>query len=435
MGKTSRPVSTVGRTVALVVLFAAGCGASSIPRATLPEVPSELARCRVAASAHSPLVTEWAATEKANLEARIREGGVAVAYSGCAMRIVSECKLGGSYVWQRTTPASDRLVISNADELYAKLPLGAASLEGELQRSGELVVQTTVSGQMRVSGVTANDVPVEGGCAAATHLVSGVAVGSFELSAGGKLSASGSASVSAVGESGVETVSEKSLVRKAGDPDRCAESTWDYPAPDCNSPIQLFLTPLPGRAAAEGPPGTVRIDFVAEDADTSWDVRSGKDVLCTTPCVRWVDPGRPLAMRERGAGWFTRLTRRNRVKVSRLDRQPTAGPLQVRADGGSMGKFVGGVTLTALGAELVLAGAIVSLMECSADDDHDHCGLGLSLLGFGVAATIPGVWLWRSSRPRARVRARDARSPLYGEEGPVDAPAVVVGPGFVAGSF
>jgi len=422
--------------VAALTILCAGCGGPSIPRATLPEVPSELARCRVAASASSPLVTEWAATEKANLEARIREGGVAVAYSGCAMRIVPECNLRGSYVWQRTTPATDRLVISNTDELYAKLPLGAASLEGELQRSGELVVQTTVSGQMRVSGITANDVPMQGGCAAATHLVTGVAVGAFELSAGGKLSASASGKVAMVEDTGVKTLSEKSLVRKAGDPDRCAESTWDYPAPDCNSPIQLFLAPLPGRAAEEGPPGTVRVDFVAQDADTSWDVRSGKEVLCTTPCVRWVDPSRPLAMRRHDAGWFTRLAKRNRVNISRLDKHAMAGPLQIRADGGSMGKFIGGITLTGIGAELVLAGVMVSLMECGSDDETgNNCGLGLSLLGFGVAATIPGIWLWRSSQPRARVGSRDAPSPIYGAAGRGSQRGVLVGPGFVAGSF
>jgi hypothetical protein len=435
MGKEERFVSTLGRTVAACAFLAIGCGGASIPRASLPEVPTELARCRVAASAGSPLVTEWAATEKANLEARIREGGVAVAYSGCSMRIIPDCKLGGSYVWQRTTPATDRLVINNTDELYAKLPLGAASLEGELQRSGELVVQTTVSGQMRASGISANDVPLGGACAAATHLVSGVAVGAFELSAGGKLSAGASAKVAVVEDSGVKTLSEKSLVRKAGDPDRCAESTWDYPAADCNSPIQLFLTPLPGRAAAEGPPGTVRVDFVASDAESTWDVRSGKEVLCTTPCVRWVDPARPLAMRRKGAGWFTRLIKHHRVTISRLDKHAAAGPLQVRADGGSMGRWLGGVTLTTLGAELILAGLLVGVMECGSDEEHDNCGLGLGLLGFGVAATIPGIWLWRGSGPNARVKSRDARSPLYGMHPPVAAPALVVGPGFVAGSF
>ena len=40
------------------------------------------------------LVTEWPASEKANLEVRLREGAVAVAYSGCEMRLVPDCRVG-----------------------------------------------------------------------------------------------------------------------------------------------------------------------------------------------------------------------------------------------------------------------------------------------------------------------------------------------------
>ena len=67
---------------------ALGCAQSSTAKArsVLPHVPAEQARCRVASSQSSPLVTEWPASEKANLEARLREGGVVVSYSGCSMK-------------------------------------------------------------------------------------------------------------------------------------------------------------------------------------------------------------------------------------------------------------------------------------------------------------------------------------------------------------
>ena len=67
---------------------------------------------------------------------------VAVAYSGCSMRVLPRVpRARASYHWQRTTPASESLEINDSDELYAKLPLGAASLEGELKRSGKLAVR------------------------------------------------------------------------------------------------------------------------------------------------------------------------------------------------------------------------------------------------------------------------------------------------------
>ena len=86
-----------------------GCGGVDlIPRAKAPEAPSQgLDKCSIAASRSNPLVTEWPASEKANLEVKLREGSVAVAYSGCELRLVPECRLAGGYQWLRTSVATD----------------------------------------------------------------------------------------------------------------------------------------------------------------------------------------------------------------------------------------------------------------------------------------------------------------------------------------
>ena len=125
--------------VLTILTLLAGC-APTLPQTTavLPGAPSEQGKCHVAASQMSPLVTEWPAAEKANLEVLLRSGAVVVAYSGCAMKVLPECRVKGVYRWLRTTPSRDLLEINNEDELYAKLPLGAASLEGELKRAGNL---------------------------------------------------------------------------------------------------------------------------------------------------------------------------------------------------------------------------------------------------------------------------------------------------------
>src|SRR6185295_15203925 len=102
--------------------------------------------------------TEWPASEKANLEARLREGAVVVSYSGCTLRMLPRCRARGGYQWRRTTTSTDVVEIRNSDELFAKMPVGAVSLEGELQRSGRLAVQTTVSGQLQSSGFDANSI-------------------------------------------------------------------------------------------------------------------------------------------------------------------------------------------------------------------------------------------------------------------------------------
>ena len=64
---------------------------------------------------------------------------------------------------KKTTLSTDTTDIRDEDELYAKLPLGAASLSGQLKTSGTLHVQTTVSGHMRlVSGPTTDATNVFG---------------------------------------------------------------------------------------------------------------------------------------------------------------------------------------------------------------------------------------------------------------------------------
>src|SRR5688500_15741152 len=163
---------------------AAACGGpdGGRARAAIPELPGG-GRCRVGAGQSSLLVTEWSATEKSNLEAQLSAGpdggAVAVAFSGCDLRLIPDCRLPGSYVWQRTTPSRDTIEIRDSSELYAKLPLGAVSLSGELERSGTLFIEATVAGHRRLTGATASEVPDTGSCADATHIVNGLALGAF----------------------------------------------------------------------------------------------------------------------------------------------------------------------------------------------------------------------------------------------------------------
>ena len=65
----------------------------------------------------SLLVTEWPASEKADLEALMSEGrGVAVAFSGCQMRVLPQCRLRGAYTWQQTTAGLDYVEIDSESD-------------------------------------------------------------------------------------------------------------------------------------------------------------------------------------------------------------------------------------------------------------------------------------------------------------------------------
>lgn len=228
------------------VLVGCGSGAGAAAQAVTPNGghdPTQLARCSVAASHEQPLVTEWPASYKARLEAMLQGGAVAVEYSGCDLKIVDRCRLSGSYAWRKTTLSVDTTDIQDEDDLYAKLPLGAASLSGQLKTSGSLHVQTTVAGQLQLVGKAADDATSGAECARATHLVTALSVGAFRLVAGGSAKARGGVEVGATGIGG-SAGQTRAVVRSAGDASSCERATKDDPSPECRSPIQIFLTPI-----------------------------------------------------------------------------------------------------------------------------------------------------------------------------------------------
>jgi hypothetical protein len=263
--------------------------------------PTPLAKCQVGKSASNPLVTEWPASEKAHLQSMASSRIVAVEYSGCELRIVDSCPLSGGYQWSRTTLATDMVDIQNADDLYAKLPIGAVGLEGELARSGRLAVKSTVAGQMTAKPVDPAEL-TNTGCNRATHYISAISVGAFQLLSGSDRSGQASIDVASAG-AGVHSSRREVVLREAGVRESCAESTDSAPHTQCGSPIQLFLTPLPERehsapapAGAAGPAddqnraAAIHISFPSME-DEVWTLRApGGKVLCTLPCDHWVGP-------------------------------------------------------------------------------------------------------------------------------------------------
>jgi hypothetical protein len=417
---------------AAVVVASAGCVQSSTAKArsVLPQVPAEQARCRVAASQSSPLVTEWPASEKANLEVLLRNGTVAVAYSGCSMRLLPECRVGGEYHWQQTTAATDSLEINDSDELFAKLPLGAASLEAELKRSGKLSVKTTVAGQLRLANASLADVPREGPCAQATHLLTGLSLGAFALTAGGQKDTKLGAEITIVG-TGVKTERSADLLRSAGDFDSCAQGTADSPHVNCASPIQAFLAPLPGRTEEEGPPGTVKVAFVSGDAVSRWDVYADDVVICTTPCERYVSAERPLMLRARedsiGGG-------SERVRVANLLDHAGEARLQLQAHHTARGELATGITFTALSGIGLVTGA--ALTGTGYGTDHSTMAhAGVITLVVSAPVLVGSIWLMLDSKARAEVVPFDSGLPTLMVQRSTSRPHLDWGPGFVSGTF
>src|SRR6187402_508893 len=384
----------------LIALAVTGCGGSGAPlRASAPRIADDTALCRAAALHETPLVTEWSSAEKASLQARLRAGALAVEFTGCSMRPILACNVRGSYRWQRTTLSSETIAIQSKDELFAKLPLGAFALEGELARAGALQVRTMVGGQYVLDGSTAADVPDYGECAQATHLLSGLSIGSFKLNSGGSLQASAGLGVGDLG-AGTKTASSETMLREAGDFESCKQSTDETPDLGCSSPIQAFLVPLP-RFTKERGSGTLRVTFASGDAERPWELRSNQQFVCRTPCTRWVNPTESYQLRtESGPALET-------VKVPDLRTYGGSSGLEVRAHPRDNGAFLGGIVATGLGGGLAFIGGMLAL----AGGASDRTGLvtaGAITAGVGLVAVGPGVWLIASSGSHAEVLTEGA---------------------------
>jgi len=374
--------------------FIACGGGLDLPRAKAPTAPDQETRCSLAAKNDSPLVTEWSAPEKANLQARLRSGALAVEFTGCSMRPILGCTLRGSYRWQRTTLSSDSIEIRNQDELFAKLPLGAIALEGELSRSGRLAVRTTVSGQYVLEGSTAADVPDYGDCSAATHLLVGISIGSFKLHSGGTLDAGGSVGTGPYSAAG-KTQSSESLLREAGDFDSCKASTDEHPELNCSSPIQAFLAPLP-RFTKERGSGTLRVTFASGTSERAWELRQNQQFVCRTPCTRWINPSETYQLRTENGPDFQTL------EVPELARFVSSGSVEVRAYERRQGKLVTGIALSGAGGGLMFMGGFLAL----AGGLSERSGLktaGAITAGVGAVMIAPGLYLMLTSGSRTEV--------------------------------
>lgn len=234
---------------ALFLLLLAGCspGSASAPLVAAPTMEDTgQATCKVKKSQLRPLVVEWPSTDRAALEARLREGLVVVRYLGCEMQVLPRCKAEkGAYRFVGVTKKTDHVAILNEDELWANMPIGAAGLEATLARAGQLDVSMTIVGQYEsdLTQLTVDD--LNGSCDGATHVLASLTVGAFELSSVGRAKVGGGVRVAGVGTAG-ESKSKRETITADGSLDACNTATQDAAAPPtgCGALVRIEALPL-----------------------------------------------------------------------------------------------------------------------------------------------------------------------------------------------
>ncbi len=234
-----------------------GCGggntASQLAKA--PDfAPKDQTQCAVVASHAKPLIVEWPSADRGQLEAHVRnQGAVVVEYSGCHMRVLDRCTATAKYAYSPITKKTDHVVMRDADDLYANVPVGAAKLEAKLSKSGQLDVDMTLVGRWETAQGRVRPEELSGDCAGATHVVSAVTVGAFTFTAGADAEVSGDAKVLAAG-GGAKSTSKRETLSRDGDEKACDKATLGdrVPPDECGAMIRVEVAPLAGDRASPG---------------------------------------------------------------------------------------------------------------------------------------------------------------------------------------
>lgn len=242
-------------------------------------------KCREVGESGQPLIVDWPAHERTNLEEAMMSGVAVVSYDCKELKLLKDCRLDGSYGFLGLTKREESLQLVDADEIQANLPgFGTkliANIGGELKRGRTLDLAMVMAGKARTTVPRATRAELKGQCDGATHFVRGAFIGAFAMARGTRGSVRTSAEIFGAGASASSDSSRLDRSRE-GEPKACeAVSPGDATPPkNCRTAIRLELLSL---AKGEAPPAApTPIQEVQRDtACPAGLVRSGGK--CTSP--------------------------------------------------------------------------------------------------------------------------------------------------------
>jgi hypothetical protein len=243
----------------LFVTAAATLGCSTTPAGALAQPPAfepkGQSKCAITKSQARPLIVEWPSADRGELEDRARRGLVAVRYVGCEMQIVPACRVPGSYAYSALSRKRDRVLMKDADDLYANIPVGAAKLEGKLAKLGELSVNMTIVGRYNADRDHVAEEELAGDCADATHVITALTAGAFEFLAGAEAEVGAGVDVGGAGV-GARSRATRETLSQDGDEKACEQATDEdkKPPTGCRALLRIEVAPIARTTRARAVP-------------------------------------------------------------------------------------------------------------------------------------------------------------------------------------
>jgi TPR repeat protein len=289
----------------VVIAVLVGCGSAKVVRPDAIAGAAALGESsKTCPTAHSsPLVVDWTADERANLELAMQGSVAVVAYTCDGIELLRDCHVSGSYGYVGVTQQEENVQIDDHDELSANLPrMGAlmgAKLSAEMKQGATIDIATVMVGKSRTNVERATRVDLVGDCARATHFVRGASLGAFAMQQGTHGKVRAAVDLFGSKEEG-NSSSAKATTSKAGVLDACkgADRGDNAPPKQCGALLRVELDAIdsgqPGGQAARESEGSVcpqGLVYASGKCARPGSVTSyecnGSDVQdCTTQCSR-----------------------------------------------------------------------------------------------------------------------------------------------------
>jgi TPR repeat protein len=280
----------------LRILFAAlavhGCGPGGAAETVRPKDPTAVGAlgegsCESVAEGGEPLVVDWKAEQRGDLEVAMQEGVAIVSYTCEALKLLKDCHIEGNYGFIGMTKREQVVRLQNSDEVRANLPFSGGAIGGEMQRGSTLDIAMIMVGKKRTTWDEPTQADLKGSCKGATHYVRGATVGAFVLELGTEAKVKAAAELFGAGASG-GSQSAKQSKNTDGNPSDCAKSTpsASKPPDQCGAPIRLVLAPVQPAPEKGKPPPERPAKPAAEVAQTEISCPKGMVLAegkCTSP--------------------------------------------------------------------------------------------------------------------------------------------------------
>lgn len=240
------------------------CGCTTLGTATLPPAPKVAdalaSECSETDYAR-PYVVDWAGVDRADLR-EVERGGVIVVKHDCdVLRVLTDCKLSGTYGFVGMTTEQSMVELETAADVRANLPFSGVDLSAQLSQDSSLVLAFAHAG--KAVAQLDEHATLHGACEGATHYVRGIYRGAFAMETSRRGQARTAAQVLVAGAA-ASASGQHHMRITAGVPAACKHARPESSAPPdgCDIPLRLELRLLSQMHATEPTTPEEATDFV-----------------------------------------------------------------------------------------------------------------------------------------------------------------------------